>query len=89
MKSNQKSQCERNHEFIRMVLPKGTTFDNLTQADVDLMMSHINSYARPSLGDCTPFDLFEACFGKGLLKKLGIRKIPANEIILNPDLLKK
>ena len=53
--SYQKPHVERNHEFIRLVLPKGshyflpTSFDSLTQDDVDLMMSHINSYVKPSL----------------------------------------
>lgn len=55
--------CERNHEYIRMVLPKGTDFDDLTQEDVDVMMSHINSYARPALGDSRPVDEFEKRFG--------------------------
>lgn len=39
-----------------LVLPKGnyyllpTSFDDLTQEDVDLMMSHVNSYTRVSDG---------------------------------------
>ena len=39
------------------MLPKGshyflpTSFDDLTQDDVDLMMSHINSYVRESAND--------------------------------------
>lgn len=89
MMSNQKAQCERDHEFIRMVIPKGTFFDDLTQPDIDLMMSHINTYTRPSIGDCTPIDLFEACFGSALLRDLNLRKIPADEILLKPALLKK
>ena len=42
-RSDQKGGCEVTHEMIRRVLPKKTTFDNLAQADVSLMMSHINS----------------------------------------------
>lgn len=41
---NEKGSCEVNHELLRRVLPKGTSFDNLTQADINLMMSHVNSY---------------------------------------------
>ena len=89
MMSNQKSQCERNHEFVRMILPKGTSFDSLTQDDVNLAMSHVNSYSRPSLGDCAPVDLFGACFGDRLAGDLGIRRIPSNEIVLKPRLLQK
>ena len=40
----QKGVIGVNHELIRRVLPKGTSFDDLTQADVTRMMDHINSY---------------------------------------------
>lgn len=45
--SYQKSMIEKNHEFIHYVLPKGTSFDNLSQEDINLMTNHINSLARP------------------------------------------
>lgn len=48
--SSQKGACERNHEFIRYISPKGKSFDSLTQKDVDLIFSHINSTPRKSLG---------------------------------------
>ena len=83
----QKGRVERNHEFLRLVLPKGTPFDGLAQADVDKVLSHVNSYSRPALNDRSPFDLFAFTYGEALLAKLGIRRIPANEIILKPALL--
>jgi IS30 family transposase len=85
--TNQKARIERNHEFIRMILPKGTSFDRLVQADIDLMMSHINSYSRPSLGDKTPFDLFGYVYSTDLLETLGLQRIAPNEILLKPRLL--
>ena len=85
--TNQKSRIERNHEFIRMVLPKGSSFDHLAQADVDKLMSHVNSYSRPSLQDKSPYDLFAFLHGTDQLDQLGIRKIPANEILLKPRLI--
>ena len=85
--TNQKARIERNHEFIRLVLPKGSSFDPLAQADVDKLMSHVNSYSRPSLQDKSPFELFAFLHGTGLLDPLGIRKIPANEILLKPRLI--
>ena len=42
-RSDQKGGCEVTHEMIRCVLPKKISFDNLTQDDITLMMSHINS----------------------------------------------
>lgn len=87
--SFQKPNVELNHEFIRRVLPKGTSFDRLTQEDADLMMSHINSYAREKLNDKAPFDLFGFLYGHDTLELLGLRRIPTNEILLRPSLLKK
>jgi IS30 family transposase len=89
--SNQKSTCENNHRFIRMILPKGTSMNCLAQSDVDLMMSHINSYARESLGGQTPTAVFARQHRKikGLLEKLGIRTIHANDVTLKPSLVKK
>lgn len=93
MASYQKPQIERNHEFIRLVLPHGVSFDSLSQNDIALMMSHINSYGRPGLGDKSPFEMFAFLFGDALLDKLlrllCLRVIPPNEVTLRPSLLKR
>lgn len=47
--SQQKPHVERNHEEIRRVLVKGSSFDAPTQEDVNLMLSHVNSAPRASL----------------------------------------
>jgi IS30 family transposase len=86
--SFQKPHVEVNHEFIRRVLPKGKSFDSLEQSDIDLMTSHINSYPREKLGDKSPLDVFAFIYGQDILDKLGISRIPANEILLKPSLLK-
>jgi hypothetical protein len=52
-------------------------------------MSHINSYSRAKLNDRSPFEVFSFLYGEGILEKLGLRRIPSNEIILKPQLLKK
>lgn len=88
-RSDQKGGCEVTHEMIRRVLPKGTSFDNLTQEDIDLMMSHINSYTRKKLGNQSAYRLFSSFYGKDLLTKLGIHEIPAKDINLTPRLLQK
>ena len=87
MASWQKAECERNHEEIRRVLPKGRPLDGLTQDDVNLVMSHVNSCPRKSLNDMTPFDLFETIYGKGILDRLGISRIPPDKVTLCPQLL--
>lgn len=89
MASWQKPHCEKNHEYIRKICPKTTTtFDRLTQEDVNLMMSHINSSCRQSLGGLTPFALAKLMLPKELLDFFGLKEIPADEVILTPELLK-
>ena len=87
-KSSQKGACERNHEFIRYVLPKGVSFDNLNQKDVDLIFSHINSTPRNSLGFKTPFELFKTAFGIDVLRILNINEINKDDVHLKPELIK-
>lgn len=87
--SYQKGAIEKNHEFIRYVIPKGTSMDNLTQQNIDLLTNHINSLTRPSLNNATPYDLAQILLDKEVLKKLNLKKVPANEIQLKPNLLKK
>ena len=82
----QKGGIERGHEFLRMVLPKGTDFDGLTREDVNLVLSHANSYSRPSREDKSPYDLFAFRYGTDLLDRLGIRRIAPGDIVLKPSL---
>lgn len=86
--SFEKGACEKNHEMIRYVIPKGVSMDQLSQNKINLMMSHINSYKRKSTCFSTPYDLFCAMYGKGILDALGISRIPENEVMLRPTLLK-
>ena len=85
----QKGMIEKNHEFIRYVIPKGTSFLNLSQSDITLMMNHINNYPRASINNCTPFALAELLLDKKLLDVLQFHKILPDDVILKPVLLKK
>lgn len=84
----QKGSCENNHELIRRIIPKGVDISQYTQEQIDLMMSHINSYARKKLGNKSPYEVFEFQYGREILDVFHLRKIPADEIVLNPELLK-
>lgn len=83
----QKGSCENNHEMIRRIIPKGKDFGQYTQEDIDLMMSHINSYGRESIGDTSPYDTMRLQYGENLLNLLNIQKISPDEIVLKPNLL--
>lgn len=85
----EKGSCEVNHELLRRIVPKGTSFDNLTQDDINLIMSHINSYKRKKLNNVSPITMFSTIYGKDTIDKLNIREIPANDIDLTSDILKK
>lgn len=85
----QKGAIENNHELVRRILPKGHSFDKLTQADIDRMMNHINSYRRPKLGDKSPFEAFAFHHGKELFEKLGLAPVEPGCVILKPRLLKR
>lgn len=84
----QKGAAENNHEFIRRVLPKGTSFDGLEQTDITRMMNHINSYKRANLGNRSPYEMFRLFYGQEILDALGATSIPPNDITLRPELLK-
>lgn len=86
---NEKGSCEVNHELIRRRLPKGTSFDNLTQEDINLVMSHVNSYKRKKLNDKSPYFVFSSIYGKDTLDKLGIKEINPNDVNLSESLLKR
>jgi len=85
----QKGAAERNHEFIRLFIPKGKPFDDYTQTDISRMMDHINSYARESLSNKCPFDMFEFLYGKDVLDILGCHRIPSRDVTLNRSIFKK
>ena len=85
----QKGSAERNHEFIRMFIPKGKDMAPYTQEDISLMMDHINSYGRTSLGDKCPYDMFSFIYGGAALSLLGCHKIPPRDVTLNPSIFKK
>lgn len=84
----QKPGVEKSHEYIRYVLPKGSSFDHLTQCDADRIMNHINSSARASLNGLPPIRLAQLLFNQETCDALKFKEIPPDDIILTPDLLK-
>ena len=88
-KPYQKGAIEVNHELIRRILPKGTSFEQLTQKDINRMMNHINSYKRKKLNNRSPYETFSFYHGEDVLHKLGCEPVAAGDILLKPSLLKK
>lgn len=85
----QKPHVEKNHEYIRYVLPRGKSFDPYTQEDICRLLNHINSTRRGKLGGKTPFELADSREFQCLKSVMGLKAIPADEVDLTPRLLKK
>ena len=91
MASGQKGRLEKNHEYIRYVLKKGTSFNPFSQDDMALLMSHINSVKRPGLQDMSPFELIEPFDEdmKKLVKLMSLKEIHPDKVNLTKSLLIK
>ena len=91
MASWQKPHIEKNHEFIRYVIPRGKSLNPYTQDDMTLLMNHINSTRRQSLGNKAPYELIneddEDMWALFSLLKMDL--IPPDEVHLMPDLFLK
>ena len=84
---DQKGRIEKNHILIRDILPKGTSFENLTQEDINLVCSHVNSVKRAALNGKSAYELFAFTYGEEIPKLLGISKIPAEDVYQSSKLL--
>lgn len=87
--SYQKGSLEKNHEYIRYLIPKGKSLDSYTQDDITRMINHINSTARNSLNGRTPFELASLLLDRFVLETLGLKRIEHDEVCLKPSLLRK
>ena len=88
MRSGQKGGIEQAHTMLRMILPKGTSFEFLTQWDVNLIVNHINSTPRESLNGRTPYDLALETLGEDVLKAFQLKRIAPDEVNLTPKLIR-
>ena len=92
--SQQKGGCERNHVELRKILPKGRgiSFDRLSGPDCAVLMSHLNSEPRPSLGGMCAIDMLLAAYGddgRALLDALGIEKVPYGGLLMSPAAIER
>ena len=86
---NQKPGVEGAHKHLRRILPKGTSFNDLTQEDLYRVMGHVNGFPRKKLNDRTPLQSFSATFGEGILELLRVPTIDPSQITLRPGILDK
>lgn len=88
MRSNQKGGIENVHTMLRMIIPKGTVFDELTQWDIRKCVDHINNAPRKALHGSTPY--LEACkiYDEETITALQLRYVAPDDVMLTPKLLK-
>lgn len=84
--SEQKGKIENNHEFIRRFIPKGKSFNDYNQNDINLMMNHINSVKRDSLQGNSPYELMINFLPKEIIEYFDIKEIEQDDIILKNKL---
>lgn len=87
-RSNQKGALEKNHEYIRYVKPKGSSFTDMTEEKTKLLMNHINSEKRDSLNQHSPFELSQILLDSRLHEVTGLAGIEPDDVNLTPELLK-
>ncbi len=94
MASWQKPHCENNHRLLRFICPNEKDLYQLglqSQADVDLIFSHINSYPREERYGKSPIEefVFYHNNANSILELLHINQVPKDEVTLIPELIKK
>ena len=95
-KSSQKPHVENTHNYVRDIIPNEIDLSNLTQDDLDLMFSHINSTPRKIYNGKTPYEMFIFLYsaednpnkGREILNKINIKEIKRDEVVLKPYLIK-
>ena len=95
-KSSQKPHVENTHNYIRDIIPNEIDLSGLTQEDLNLMFSHINSTPRKIYNGKTPYEIFTFLHstednpnrGKEILELLNIKEIKRDEVTLKPYLIK-
>lgn len=83
--SYQKGAIEKNHEYIRKYIPKGKSFDHLTDEDIKKMVNHINSIIRPRLSNKSPFQMLSKKELK-LIQLLGYKAVKPDDVIVDSSL---
>lgn len=79
--SYQKPNVERNHEYIRRVLPKGTSFNNLTEIQVQNLETIINNIPRDKYDGKTPYEMTKEKYPQ-VLEKLNYKYIKPDDVSL-------
>lgn len=84
----QKPHVENNHTLFRGIVESGTSFDDFTQENVNMIFSHINSVKRKQFNGKSAYDMFTFTYSKELAQALGISFVEPMNVIQTSKLLK-
>lgn len=82
----QKPHVENNHTLLRTVLPPSSSFDDLTQDDVNLVCSHMNAVLRKHLRGKSAYDMFTFTYSAEIAATLGISFVHPQDVNLSRSL---
>ena len=82
--SFQKPNIEHNHEYIRRVFPKGESFNDLTEKQVQKLETIINNIPRDKFNGKSPYDMTKEKYPL-LLKKLNYKYILPDDVELTKE----
>lgn len=86
--SQQKGKIEVAHEYIRRYLPKGSSFNDITQKQLTELCNNINSVPRDKFKGASAFSVQKCFTPDAFFKKLGYKEIFGVDINLTPNILK-
>jgi IS30 family transposase len=86
----QKGELEKNHEFIRYILPKGRDFSELDEEKITRIMNHINSTKRMGIANKSPYELIhpDDHAMHALMREMKMDTIPPDDVHLKPTLIR-
>lgn len=79
---------ENNHSLFRRVLPSASSFDDLTQDDVNLIFSHVNALLRKQFLGKSAYDVFTSMYSVEIAHALGISYVAPQDVQLSQNLRK-
>ena len=79
---HQKGTIEQSHSTLRKIFPKGKSIQKVTQDELNLAISSINTLTRPKLGGLSPYYVFTKKYGEEIARKLGVEKINLDELTI-------
>ncbi len=84
----QKPHVENNHTLFRGIVETGTSFDEFTQDNVNMIFSHINAVKRKQFNGKSSYDMFVFTYSTEHAEALGISFVAPKDVIQTSKLLK-